>query len=381
MMTKTTSLPRFVRIETVYMARLNNVMHMQLHDQFYQVISAKDKGKLHLTEKALKDYRACIDVEVEQNKTVMASVHTARLAELDTKRDRLLSHFFTILRGHRLSPEPSVSQAADHVYTLLRAYTGIQVESFEAETGHIKGMLEDAKKCTAELTTLGLAANLTQLRQVMEEFDRLDLQRSQDTSVERSKLPSASAARPQTDEEFAYVSQCIQAAYIDAAADDDRQLVFDLVNHLNQISAQYKASHNASAAQKKKSKHPGDGGGKKPGGNPGGGNPGGGKKPDDGGKNPGGNPGGGGKTPDPGKEPGKDPEKEKELDEIEKMLTPLIPAFEKEIGDRPGSLSFAREVVGTGKDRRFKFYNSRTKVWTWATLRADGTLAPWVAAP
>ena len=63
------------------------------------------------------------------------------------------------------------------------------------------------------------------------------------------------------------------------------------------------------------------------------------------------------------------------------MLTPLIPAFEKEIGDRPGSLSFAREVVGTGKDRRFKFYNSRTKVWTWATLRADGTLAPWAAEP
>ena len=57
---------------------------------------------------------------------------------------------------------------------------------------------------------------------------------------------------------------------------------------------------------------------------------------------------------------------------------PLIPAFEREIGSAPGSLSFTGEVKGSGKDRRFKFYDHRTKVWTWGKLRADGTLAPWV---
>ena len=375
-MTPKKSLPRFIRIE-IGNTRFSNVVHMQYHRRLYDQVVAVDKEKLKLTDAVLAEWREAIDQEVELNKEATQSVHTARLVKLDVERDRLLTNFFGVIRIQKLSPVAAVQEAAQHAEVIFKPYAGIQNEALEAESGHITGMFEDAKKCTADLTTLGLTAVLSQLRTVNGEFEQLGATRRHE-AVE-AKRPSATAIRPKTDEALEFVVQHIQGSYLFSTVEADRLLIYSLAAEMNKITADFKASHKSSDAQKKK--HPGDGGGKKPGGNPGGGNPGRGKKPDDGGKNPGGNPGGGGKTPDPGKEPGKDPEKEKELDEIEKMLTPLIPAFEKEIGDRPGSLSFAREVVGTGKDRRFKFYNSRTKVWTWATLRADGTLAPWAAEP
>ncbi|QUB48080.1 hypothetical protein J5A66_04730 [Prevotella sp. oral taxon 475] len=365
------SLPRSIRVDVGYMARFSNVVHMQYHRRLYDQVVAVDKEKLKLTDAVLAEWREAIDQEVELNKEATQSVHTARLVKLDAERDRLLTNFFGVIRIQKLSPVAAVQEAAQRAEVIFKPYAGIQNEALEAESGHIAGMFEDAKKCTADLTTLGLTAVLSQLRTVNAEFEQLGATRRHE-AVE-AKRPSATAIRPKTDEALEFVVQHIQGSYLFSTVEADRLLIYSLAAEMNKITADFKASHKSSDAQKKK--HPGDG--KKPGGNPGGGNPGGGKKPDDGGKNPGGNPGGGGKTPDPGKDPGKDPEKEKELDEIEKMLTPLIPAFEKEIGDRPGSLSFAREVVGTGKDRRFKFYNSRTKVWTWATLRADGTLAPW----
>ena len=353
-------LPRFVKIEGGNCARFSNVMHMQYHRRLYDQVVAVDKEKLKLTDAVLAEWREAIDQEVELNKEATQSVHTARLVKLDAERDRLLTNFFGVIRIQKLSPVAAVQEAAQRVEVIFKPYAGIQNEALEAESGHIAGMFEDAKKCTADLTTLGLTAVLSQLRTVNAEFEQLGATRRHE-AVE-AKRPSATAIRPKTDEVLEFVVQHIQGSYLFSTVEADRLLIYSLAAEMNKITADFKASHKSSDAQKKK--HPGDGGGKKPGGNPGGGNP-----------------GGGGKTPDPGKEPGKDPEKEKELDEIEKMLTPLIPAFEKEIGDRPGSLSFAREVVGTGKDRRFKFYNTRTKVWTWATLRADGTLAPWAAEP
>ena len=366
-------LPRFVKIEGGNCARFSNVMHMQYHRRLYDQVVAVDKEKLKLTDAVLAEWREAIDQEVELNKEATQSVHTARLVKLDAERDRLLTNFFGVIRIQKLSPVAALQEAAQRAEVIFKPYAGIQNEALEAESGHIAGMFEDAKKCTADLTTLGLTAVLSQLRTVNAEFEQLGATRRHE-AVE-TKRPSATAIRPKTDEALEFVVQHIQGSYLFSTVEADRLLIYSLAAEMNKTTADFKASHKSSDAQKKK--HPGDG--KKPGGNPGGGNPGGGKKPDDGGKKPGGNPGDGGKTPDPGKEPGKDLEKEKELDEIEKMLTPLIPAFEKEIGDRPGSLSFAREVVGTGKDRRFKFYNTRTKVWTWATLRADGTLAPWGA--
>ena len=335
---------RFIKIETKYSKQFTNVVHMQYHRRLYDQVVAVDKEKLKLTDAVLAEWREAIDQEVELNKEATQSVHTARLVKLDAERDRLLTNFFGVIRIQKLSPVAVLQEAAQHAEVIFKPYAGIQNEALEAESGHIAGMFEDAKKCTADLTTLGLTAVLSQLRTVNAEFEQLGATRRHE-AVE-AKRPSATAIRPKTDEALEFVVQHIQGSYLFSTVEADRLLIYSLAAEMNKITADFKASHKSSDAQKKK--HPGDGGGK---------------------------------TPDPGKEPGKDPEKEKELDEIEKMLTPLIPAFEKEIGDRPGSLSFAREVVGTGKDRRFKFYNTRTKVWTWATLRADGTLAPWAAEP
>ena len=74
--------------------------------------------------------------------------------------------------------------------------------------------------------------------------------------------------RPKTDAAYEVVCQYIQAAYLYATADEDRTMIEALVRHLNKTSADYKAWHNESLAQKRAAKEPKDP--KKPGddGNP-----------------------------------------------------------------------------------------------------------------
>ena len=153
-----------------------------------------------------------------------------------------------------------------------------------------------------------------------------------------AKLPDARTARRNTDELFEGACQCILASYILAKTDADKQTVANLVDAMNKTSADFKATHNASMAQKKSKdkKKPGDGG-KTPG------------KPDEkpgngGGKTPGGDKGSdgkgpnGGKTPDDGKG-GKDDGKGKggkkgsdgNVSPEKALITPLLPALETEL--------------------------------------------------
>ena len=156
-----------------------------------------------------------------------------------------------------------------------------------------------------------------------------------------AKLPDARTARRDTDELFEGACQCILASYILAKTDADKKLVANLVDAMNKTSADFKATHNASMAQKKSKDK------KKPGGGDGGKTPG---KPDEkpgngGGKTPGGDKGSdgkgpnGGKTPDDGKG-GKDDGKGKggkkggddgNVSPEKALITPLLPALETEL--------------------------------------------------
>ena len=212
-------LPRFVKIEGGNCARFSNVMHMQYHRRLYDQVVAVDKEKLKLTDAVLAEWREAIDQEVELNKEATQSVHTARLVKLDAERDRLLTNFFGVIRIQKLSPVAAVQEAAQRVEVIFKPYAGIQNEALEAESGHIAGMFEDAKKCTADLTTLGLTAVLSQLRTVNAEFEQLGATRRHE-AVE-AKRPSATAIRPKTDEALEFVVQHIQGSYLFSTVEAD----------------------------------------------------------------------------------------------------------------------------------------------------------------
>ena len=320
-------LPKFVRIQTIYLGAHSNATHTLFHNNQYDLVAKVEQSKLNIPADLLASWKANIDLEVEINKQSMMSALTKELEAKDVDRDRVLSRLFGLIKVHRLSFVEAESKPAERLYAALKPYLGIQKEAFGDETIHIVGLLKDTERFTAEVTALGLAGLLTQLKTLNEEYRKLDAQRRSDSVA--SKLPNARSVRRQTDADFEVICQCIQASYMLAATKEDKALILTLVNEMNRVASDLKASHKASVAQRgtkdKKKPGGGDGGGKTPGGDKGsdGKGPNGGKTPDDG-KGGKGNNDGKGKG---GKKGGDDgnvsPEKA--------LITPLLPALETEL--------------------------------------------------
>ena len=301
---------RILQLGSALHPRYNNVLHAQYQRKQFELVKTVDATKINLPAEWIAAWEKAIGVEVEINKQATASVLTAQLQKKDTERDQLLTNIFAVVRAQRTSPVAAIREAAQHLYVILKPYFGIQEEIFEAESGHIVGMEQDAGKFPAEVAVLGLKAVFDELNVVNEEYERLRTDRRNEATA--AKLPDSRTARRETDELFEGACQCILASYIMAKTAVEKTLVADLVSDMNKISADFRATFNLSLGQKAaakkrkedkdkkpggdKDKKPGDdkdkkpsegdkkpdGGGKKPSGGDDG------KKPDDGGgKNPG----------------------------------------------------------------------------------------------
>ena len=296
------SSPKIVRIQTTSLHNFNNATHALFHSNQYDLVSKVEQTKLNIPADALAAWKADIDLEVEINKQSMMSALTRELNGKDTVRDNLLTQLFGLIKVHRLSLVETERKPAERLYAALKPYFGIQHEMVGNETIHIVGLLNDTDRFTAEVTALGLAPLLAQLKTVNEEYKKLDAQRRSDLVA--AKLPDARSVRQQTDTDFEVICHYVQAAYLLATKKEDKALILTLVNEMNRVASDLKASYKASAAQKKPKgkKKPGDGD-KKP---DGGGKD---KKPSDGDKKPGDGkdkkPSDGDKKPDGGgKKPG-----------------------------------------------------------------------------
>ena len=332
-------LPNNVRIETTSLHSFNNALHALYHRNQYDLVAKVEQSKLNIPADLLASWKASIDMEVEINKQSAMSALTKELETKDAERDKVLSQLFNLIRAHRMSFVEADSKAGERLYAVLKPYFGIQKEAVGDETLHIVGMLKDTERLTAEVTTLGLAPVLTKLKTLNEEFEKLDAQRRSDAVAE--KLPDSRSVRRQTDNDFDMICQCIHVAYL--LSKNDKELIRKLIDEMNRVSADKKAAHNASMAQKKPKDK------KKPGGGDDGKTPG---KPDEkpgngGGKTPGGDKGSDGKGPNGGKTPddgkggkGKDNGKGKggkkggddgNVSPEKALITPLLPALETEL--------------------------------------------------
>ena len=296
-------LPKIVRIQTTFLHDFNNATHALFHSNQYDLVAKVEQTKLNIPADALAAWKADIDLEVEINKQSMMSALTRELNEKDRVRDNLLTQLFGLMKVHRLSFVETERKPAERLYAALKPYFGIQREMVGNETIHIVGLLNDTERFAAEVTALGLAPLLAHLKALNDEYRTLDAQRRSDSVA--SKLPNARIVRRQTDADFEVICQCIQASYMLAANNADKELILTLVNEMNRVASDLKTSHKASAAQKKpKGKKKPDDGDKKP---DGGGKD---KKPSDGDKKPDGGgkdkkPSDGDKKPDDGgKKPG-----------------------------------------------------------------------------
>ena len=333
---------RILKIDGAYVSQYTSILHAQYQRKQYELVKAADATKTNVSAEWLAEWEKAIKVETEINMQASASVFTAKMREKDAERDLLLSNIFGVIKAQCKSPITAIREAAKQLNVVFKPYYGIQDEIFEAESGHIIGMEQDAARYQTEITALGLKPVFDELHTANEAYEKMRTDRRAEGL--EAKLPDARTARRNTDELFEGACQCILASYILAKTDADKQTVANLVDAMNKTSADFKATHNASMAQKKSKdkKKPGDGGGKTPGKpdeKPGGG--------DGGGKTPGGDKGSDGKGPNGGKTPddgkggkGKDNGKGKDgkkggddgnVSPEKALITPLLPALETEL--------------------------------------------------
>ena len=332
-------MPQILRLVGSNQISFINILHAQYQRKQYELVKAADATKTNVSAEWLAEWEKAIKVETEINMQASASVFTAKMREKDAERDLLLSNIFGVIKAQCKSPITAIREAAQRLYVVFKPYFGIQDEIFEAESGHIIGMEQDAARYQTEITALGLKPVFDELHTANEAYEKMRTDRR--TEGLEAKLPDARTARRNTDELFEGACQCILASYILAKTDVDKKLVANLVDAMNKTSADFKATHNASMAQKKSKDK------KKPGGGDDGKTPG---KPDEkpgdgGGKTPGGDKGSdgkgsnGGKTPDDG-QGGKDDGKGKggkkggddgNVSPEKALITPLLPALETEL--------------------------------------------------
>ena len=241
-------LPKTVRIRRGKGSNLTLSQHVDLHRSQYSLVAARNAEKLLLTADMLKAWRANIEVEEDLNRQSQLSVRTAELLKKDQERDELLSTLFGVVRAYQHSHVALMKAAAVKLDAVLHPYYGTQDRGNKTETADVVGLLKDLEPLADEVTALGMTPVVAELKTVNEAYEQLSAERRQEGVG--AKLPASNIIRPATDEQFAVICQHIEAAYIVAKTDEDRTLIFDLVELMNSATDETLAAHNLGQAQK-----------------------------------------------------------------------------------------------------------------------------------
>ena len=248
---KPLQLPKVLKVEGSNCSNYINSHHLQFQFNMYELVKAVDKLKLHLTDELLKTWADCLELETELNKQATATVYTEQMKAFDQQRDTLLTNLFGIVRVQLKSPVQAVKEAAQKLDKALGVYAGIQSKAADAETAEVRGLLKDLERFSAEMTALGLASVMAELKTVNEKFQTVYNERQ--VKVVDAKLPPLVEVRAQTDAVFNAVCHYIEASYLLAATEDDRPPIERLVDQINQEIDHFKTAYKQSAAQKKPS--------------------------------------------------------------------------------------------------------------------------------
>ena len=248
------TIPKMALVKTSLSTHYSNSHHLQFMFNVHALVKAVDKLKLHLTDELLKSWADCIDMETELNKVANATLHAEQMAALDRQRDTLLTNLFGVIRVQQKSPVQAVAESARKLNKALAVYLGIQGKAADAETAEVRGLLKDLERFSTEMTALGLAPVVAELKAVNEKFQTVYKERQLKAVDE--KLPALKEVRTMTDAVFNAVCHYIEASYLLAATDEDRALIERLVDRMNQESDHFKTSHKQSVAQKKPTPKP-----------------------------------------------------------------------------------------------------------------------------
>ncbi len=235
-----------------YRDRYPNALHAEYHDAMYRIVtgSSVEPEKMYLKPMLMAEWRANIDLEQQQSRTVVATIETAEMKEGDKGRDKFVGYTFHRIRMAEASPYPEEAAAGKRLALVADAYSGLQNEAADMETGHIRGLLLDLRqeKYAADIELLDLGKTLDDLEAANEAYVVLHDQRL--ATVTAEKLPNNKEVRRLSDGNLDRVLFFIQAGYLISENAADKAAIKALVDLLNAQTDESRARYNQMMAQK-----------------------------------------------------------------------------------------------------------------------------------
>ena len=244
------------RIDEPNCRRYQLDLHTDYLQRLYDVISKIGPEKILLDASDIVTWDTGLKEQGEITREIKASEESESLLKKDEERDQIISALFQDIRSAARSPLPARREAGHKLKLVVDTYKGLQKERWAGETAHIKGLLNDLDKSeyAAAITTVGVAELIQLLRTTNTAFDTLRMARTL-TSASKN-LPSAAEVRKKNEDALYAILFHIEVAYTMAPTEPERKVIGELIDQINRITHEAKATFNQSDAQRKAAKQP-----------------------------------------------------------------------------------------------------------------------------
>lgn len=192
-------------IQIINPKRYRVAEYVQLLTNASKIIDSNDPSalKVLLQQTALSTAVVKLDGEY---KIQSSSTITAKLAELDERRDNAFTGILRVVSGFALHFNPVKREAARRIGLIFDKYgSGVTRLRYQQETGEIRSLVDDllsdaaATSATAEL---GLIDWVEELSAANQDFDAAYVQRSQEMAGESSQVTALRATAQEKWEEL-----------------------------------------------------------------------------------------------------------------------------------------------------------------------------------
>ena len=165
-------------ISDINIQRMNNGAHFT----FVSNILARAEADSAVKEKAselVSNFKAAVTAEDEALKISQKSLLTDDIAKADNDRDALYAGYKKAVEGFLAMPVTDMAQAAKVLSQHIKDYKINTAGQLDKETGLLVNFITDLEgKFSTQVTTLGLTAFVTNLKEANERVRTLTLQRT-----------------------------------------------------------------------------------------------------------------------------------------------------------------------------------------------------------
>lgn len=165
-------------INDINIQRMNNGAHFTFVSNILTRAEADTTVKAKASE-LVSNFKASVAAEDEALKISQKSLLTDDIAKADSDRDALYAGYKKAVEGFLAIPVEDMSQAAKVLSQHIKDYKINTAEQLDKETGLLVNFISDLEnKYSSQVSTLGLAAFVTNMKEANEHVRTLTLQRT-----------------------------------------------------------------------------------------------------------------------------------------------------------------------------------------------------------